>query len=310
MVVGWGLLVAGVSGFAASAIPNEGGHAVGGSVVAEASPWAWISDPAGVVAAINLDDGSRRWQGPARGLPLALHDGQLVVLAAPSGSGKMSLVIVDPETGAVDRGFSADLPDAVVASPSPLPNQRFQVWSSIDGDDLNLIWEYQSSPLRGMEMGHDYTRSQVVTLEGALILDLDNDSARDVPINRAARYFDLDSSARIAGLSGSQFRSADSVHVQAAAAVEDDVFGWQWNWRVHDRTSGRALGNITTPVSTAPFIVHGEQLIWQADPIAGTDATGKLIFNGSRLVAQNLIDGSVLWTVDIADRIYQGTLPP
>ena len=310
VVVALGILIPGSHAIAVDPVPNERGTAVGGTVVAESSPWAWVSDPSGVVTAIDLADGSSRWYGPARGLPLALHNGELVVLSAPSGAGKLALVIVNPQTGAVDRGFSTDLPDTVVASPVPLPGQRFQAWSSIDNDELTITWEYQSAPLRGMEMAHDDTPSRVQTLEGALVLDLTNETARSVPVNSELRRFDLAASGRLAHVQGTQFRSADSLHVLAATPIEDNIFGWKWQWQLHERSSGRALGSITTPLSTAPYVVLEDRVIWLSDPISAADSNGKLQSHGSRMIAQQITDGAVLWTVDIAERLYQGSMPP
>ncbi len=309
-VLGLGVLIPGLSVSAAERTPNEGGSAVGQSVVADASPWAWVSDRAGVVKAIDLADGSTRWHGPSRGLPLALQNGELLVMTAPSGAGKLTLSVVNPQSGDVDRGFSIDLPASVIASPMPLPAQRFQIWAAVVGDDIAINWEYQSAPLRGTELGHDGTASRVESQEGALVLNLEDDSSRVVAVDNALRRFDLGAESRLAQIEGTQFRSSDSQHVMTAAAVEDRVFGWQWKWQLHDRASGASVGSITVPVSTAPYVIHEDRVLWQSGPVTAPDAKGKMYSHGSRLIAQNIADGSVRWTVDIADREYQGTLPP
>ena len=288
---------------------NEAASAMNGVVVAESSPWAWVSDRAGLVTAIDLSDGSARWRGPARGSPLALYQGQLVVMTAPDGAGKLNILLVDPQTGSVDRGFIAELPEAVVASPAALPSQRFEAWTSVE-NGLLVSWEYQWAPLRGALMGADNSVSRMQSLEGAVLLDLNVSSATPALADQQARRRDLAADGRLAQLDGTQFRSGDSSHVLVANAIEDPKLGWKWRWQLHERSSGEALGHITAASSTAPFWVRGNRVIWQADPIDAADGSGRWVAHGSRLLAQNLANDKIAWSFDIADRIYLGTLPP
>jgi hypothetical protein len=275
-------------------------------------PLAWVAGARGVVTAIQLGDGGVRWQGPAEGLPLALIDQQLIVLARPGGLGRLSLQRVDPNDGKVLGGLVGELPADVLASPDAQPNRIFEATADTSSGALRIRWSYTEWPLQGALLttaGADGGRRE---LSGVVSVDfaanrVQATSDQGMP---AARTADLVGAERLANLDGTQLRAADDAHVQVSTAVADAALGTQWRWSLHERASGRALGNLVLPYASAPFLVRGDQLLWRSEPLTRLQSSGDYENLPQRLVAQALADGRELWSVELLDRTYRGVLPP
>jgi hypothetical protein len=265
------------------------------------------------VTAINLDDGSVRWRGPAEGLPLAFVDQKLVVLGRPDSAGKLSLLLLDPSDGAARGGVLGELPAGVLASPDPQPNRVFSATADTSTGTLRIRWTYAEWPLRGAllkrEPGAGSDRRE---LGGVVSVDFAANKVRpigDVGMPEPLSP-DLVGTERLANLEGTQFRAADNAAVQVSTAVADAVLGTQWRWSVHERSSGRALGNLVLPYANAPFLLRGTQLLWRSEPLVQRMPTGEHETLAARLVAQNFATGRELWSVEVLDRKFRGVLPP
>ncbi len=278
----------------------------------EQAPLAWIADASGRIAAIDLGSGEVRWRGPAEGLPLVLFDQQLVVLARPDGLGKLSLQRVDPNDGSVLGGVAGELPAGVLASPDAQPNRIFAASADTRGGTLRIRWSYTEWPLQGamlpLRPGATSRRTQA-----SGVVSVDFAGNRLLPVGGptpAERSPDLIGAERLAHLEGTQMRAADDAFVQVASAVADDVLGTQWRWSLHERASGRAMGNVVLPYAAAPFLLRGNQLLWQSQPLTRMQSSGTYQHLPARLVAQSLVSGRELWSVAVLDRSYRDTLPP
>lgn len=311
-ILGLGLLAstAVVAQEPSSFIPMAPGVLVGAG---EQGDVAWIADDKGRVAAIDLDDGSVRWRGPAEGLPLALADRQLVVLGRPQGAGRISLLLLDPATGASLGGVVGELPEGVLATPDPKPNRRFAATADTSSGSLRIRWTYVEWPLRGARLelapgsaderrelagavSVDFAASQVVAID-----------ARGVATAPAP---DLAAGERLASLDGTQFRAADEFAVMVSTAVADEVLGTQWRWSLHERASGRALGKLTLPYAHAPFLLRGTRLLWRSEPLTRLKSPGSYEALPARLLAQDIGSGRELWSVALFDTRFRAAPPP
>ncbi|MFZ2236493.1 MAG: hypothetical protein WAV67_08960 [Dokdonella sp.] len=273
---------------------------------------AWIADEVGRVASINLDDGATNWRGPAEGLPLALVDGNLVVLAKPARAGQMNLLLLDPVSGSSVGSLVGDLPEGVLASPYAQPNRIFTAVADTSTGTLRVSWTYREWPLRGALRDDDDTSDAGRReLNGVMTV---NFSAQTLTLATTAGApkivpADLTGNERVPGVEGTQFRSADGSYAQAASPVEDDVMGTQWRWTLHERSSARAVAEVQLPYAHAPFLVRANRLLWQSPPIAKLQASGEYLQQSLRLVSQDLTSGSELWSVDLLDQKFRGVLP-
>jgi len=275
-------------------------------------PVAWIADAEGRVAAIDLNDGKVRWRGPTEGLPLALFGQQLVVLARPEKPGQLSLLLLNPEDGSAQGGIIGELPEGVLASPDPQPNRLFKALAYSQTGALKIQWSYADWPLRGAILKEDLASGRKRReLDGVVSVDFATNRMQvsDAGMPDVATP-DLIGNERMAGIEGTQFRAADEVHAQVSTAVSDEQLGTQWRWTVHERASGRSVANVVLPYANAPFLVRGNQLLWQSQPLVIREASGGFTSYATRLVAQDLRSGRELWSADVLDRTYRGVLPP
>ncbi len=274
---------------------------------------AWIADDVGRVASINLDNGAMNWRGPAEGLPLALVDGQLVVLGRPEHSGQLNLLLLDPASGTKLGSLVGELPEGVLASPYAQPNRIFKAVADSSTGALRVFWSYREWPLRGAllvdDADSDAGRRE---LNGVVAVDLSASTLQlsttaGAPVVVAA---DLTGNERVPGVNGTQFRSADGSYAQSASPVNDELLGTAWRWTLHERSSGRAVAQMKLPYSHAPFMVRANQLFWQSPPIALRQASGEYLQQSLRLVCQDLASGRELWSVNLLDPEFRGVLPP
>jgi len=273
---------------------------------------AWVADTEGYVAAVDLGSGALAWRGPAQGLPLALVDRQLVVLGRPQSAGQISLLLLDPGSGESVGGLVGALPERVLASPDAQPNRRFTAIADLSTGALRVRWTYSEWPLRGALLPDSNPDTDRLELSGVVVADfganrLQAGSPADFPAQASP---DLIGSERVAGLDGTQFRSADGGYAQVATAVADGRLGAQWRWTLHERSSGRALSQVVLPYAHAPFMVNGNRLIWQSPPITERQASGDYLEQPLRLVATELGSGRELWSVGLMAQEYRGVLPP
>ncbi len=307
----WSLTISAVAAQEPDAfVPVTPGVLVG---TADQASVAWIADDQGRVAAIDLDDGSVQWRGPAVGLPLALVGQQLVVLGRPPGSGRLSLLLLDPATGVSLGGIVGNLPEGVLATPDPQPNRRFSASADSSSGSLRIRWSYAEWPLRGAKLEREPGSSdERRELGGAVQVEFASNeiAAIDVRSVPAARAPDLSDDERLGNLDGTQFRAADDLTVQVATPVADELFGTQWRWSLHERSSGRALGTLTLPYAHAPFLLRGTQLLWRSEPLTRLKSADSYETLPARLVAHDLGSGRELWSVAIIDLSFRGAQPP
>lgn len=296
------------------ATPADGGDATAlaaGVLVAPVADHAFVADRSGRIAAVDLDDGRPRWVGPARGRPLAVHEGDLWVLAPPERAGELRLLRLDPASGAVAGSLAATLPPDVLASPFPQPASRFEVLARADGDALHLHWQAERWPLRGALLEDDGAEA---TRQDAGVLALDARGGSLVAVAGIEpepwRRPDLPDPLRTPGLPGPQFVSADGDHVLTATPVTDDPIGLRWRWQLSQRNDGRVLGGLLAHYPMAPFLLRGSTLIWREEPVLVVGTDGRALESGLRLQAADLATGRLLWSFDLADPVHRLPPPP
>lgn len=278
-----------------------------GIVVDPGQRLAFVAAPESRIAAVDLGDGSLRWNGPALGHPLALLEPGLLVAMQPEAAGVWPLAWVNPETGAVGERFSAVMPADVLASLEALPNQRFEVYvQAVDGG-VALHWYSQRWAFRGAKLEDD---EGVVSREGVVRVDAGASRAALTDAEPVRPRIDLDASERVAGLDDVQLRSADDRHLMQRSPVSDDIYGQRWNWQIHLRSNGARVAELQLPEAAAPWLIEGERLLWVARPVIVSSEAGELVEFPARLIAVGLGDGTELWSVALRDPVFRGSMPP
>lgn len=291
-----------------ASVAGAAGISLGSGVVVDPGQRrAWVAAPEGRIAAVDLADGSLRWNGPALGHPLALLEPGLLVALQPEARGVWPLAWVDPESGAVGARFSVAMPAEVLASLEALPSQHFEVFvQPVDGG-VELHWFSQRWAFRGARLEED---EGIRSEQGVVRVDAASSRALSIAAEPRRPRIDLDAGTRIVGLAEPQFRSADDQHLMLRTPVSDDSLGQRWSWQIHQRSNGRELAQVLLPEAAAPWLIAGEQLLWIARPLIVRDAGGTPVELPARLVAVGLGDSAELWSVALRDPVFRGSLPP
>lgn len=278
-----------------------------GIVVDPDQRMAWVAAPEGRVAAVDLSDGSLRWNGPALGHPLALLEPGLLVALQPEAPGLWPLAWANPETGELGERFYAVMPEGVLASLEALPNQRFEVYAlSVEGG-VELHWFSQRWAFRGAKLEDD----EGVTLrEGVVRVEAAASRAELIESQAQRPRIDLDAAERIAGLDELQLRSADDRHLMQRRPMVDERYGQRWNWQIHARSNGARVAEVQLPDAAAPWLLDGDRLLWVSRPMVVSDDAGELIELPARLIAVSLGDSAEVWAVALRDPVFRGSLPP
>lgn len=286
------------------------GHAVevqlGNAVVVDpAQRLAWIASPEGRIAAVDLSNGVIRWNGPARGYPLAKLEAGLLVALPPDASGVWPLAWVNPNTGEVGERFAATLPAGVLANLDALPNQRFEVFVQADPGGVALHWFWQRRAFRGAMLEDD---EGVLVREGVVRVEAASSRAFADTIKPERPRLDLSPEERLPGLGELQLRAADDRHVMQRNEVPDAKLGQRWRWEISHRSGGR-VASVTLPEAAAPWMLDRNELLWVSRPMGITNERGELLALPARLIAIRLSDSTERWSVPLRDPVFRGSMP-
>lgn len=285
--------------------------------VDDESQRVFLSNPAGLPEARDLDDGRLVWTCEEQARLLSPVDTQWLALGQAGRHGWGMLLLIDSATGKVQDRIAFDLPEGVSAAVAAEPLRSFDIRAEAQGSTVRLHWSYQARPLRGALLVEDRNAVASEGLELQGVVDVQLGGAQVVALPRLdvspetlGRRPDLSPDERIAELGSRQFRSADDTHVLAPEAREDDTFGTVWQWRLASRSEGAIESTFVQPFALAPFLLRENRLLYQAPPMGYAKSTGEWQEYGQRLVVHDLAEGRELWSASVLDRVFRGALPP
>lgn len=280
----------------------------------------FAAGPAGEITRVVVENGARRTIGAERGFPLALVDGQLLVLGVPTQAGEARLALIDADSGAAATRVAVALPAEVAANPLPLPKRTFRARAVGDAANLRIDWTFEQRALRGAVL-HDadgvgsLVAPDLIELSGAFVVTVSGRAlavrfARGNEPTPTVPSVDLVGAERLSSVTGAQFRSADENAVLNPVAETHPAFGTVWRWNLHDRGTAETLGALTVPYALAPFIVTGGVIVYRIDPVMRLRDDGSREEHGARLIAFDLAAGRERWSVPVVEREWFGPLPP
>lgn len=262
------------------------------------------------VAAYNIE-GDALWQSETAERPVGLFGDQLIALKDSGRIGKAEIVFLNVRNGEVLSTITADLPHGAGGWVTDRPHQSFTATTMVTGGEVLLSWTFSSRPLRGAPVVAGEETHQLQQLDGSLRLDPNTGSAQAIEASapkRADRRFDLSAEERLPDVDGRQFRAGDDAHVLASQKTADP---WnRYRWTILDRANNRVLGSVDRPTSAAAFFVSGTTLIHESAPFRRRLESGDFETHGLRLVAVELGSQKELWSLNIRDVVYRGSMPP
>jgi hypothetical protein len=105
-----------------------------------------------------------------------------------------------------------------------------------------------------------------------------------------------------------QLASLDGRHILRTEPSSEGGFRTPYRWTV-TTASGTRVGTLDAPVSMAPFVVSGSQIVFVAQPSARREE-GKIVQEPLRITAFDLRTGVEIWNKAFIDSTYRGPFPP
>jgi outer membrane protein assembly factor BamB len=293
--------------FAAAATAQERVVLRDGIVVDPRRDVAYVMTPEGI-AAVDLATGAPLWTTTAADKPLALVGDRLLTQIEPETSENRDDLLLAAlnvvQRGAVIARAEADLPDAVrTAVTATLEGRLFVRAERASATTATLAWEFVPSrrPLRGAGPGPRAEKRLDGVAAGEVRMNLVSGAIRlaaDLPDGRALREREWRIAAR-------RYRGAGGTHVVASERVADDRVWDKYLWTISEAESGRVVGTIRTHVAFSPFVVRKGVIVFETTPyVRGDDV------QPAKLRGFSLETGREVWSFEVREVVFRGTLPP
>lgn len=313
--------------FAQSADLAAAGNSTLRDGVVVGSDLAFAMNPAGGVEAIDLATGEIRWTSTDALRPLVLA-GEMLVAQGPAGrAGVLPILTLDSATGAV-RGtaIEVELPEGVWARAKDGLQRRFNAqaymdrgvvvtWTATRAGKKTPAQGYMPAANEGNAPGQGVAAKAPTGIyenfQGVARVDLATRSAapvRGLAARTARAQVGLHTGTYIDGAEGRQFLSADGRHVLVSKMVQTESPWNAYRWTLYER-GGARLGEVSSSMSAAPFVVRAGRLVVEARPGVVME-NGKLVEQPLRLTGIDLTTGSEVWTREITDAEYKGPFAP
>ena len=284
-------------------------------------------NPEGGSDAIGLGRGELLWHSNDAARPVAAGADVLVAQAeSRTPTNQLQLRTLDPRTGRRRLAATHTLPAGTRATVVDTHEGEFNLRGRATSAEATLSWEFVSRPLQGVNPGAldiinpptervdkpaQRAAAALPSNSGVIRIDLTSGRASDVSGQAGferGRTADVPIEQRLPSVTGEQFSSVDGRHVMTSERIADDSVWEKYQWTVFERQSGRRLGTLRDYRSHAPFIVVGSSILYETGPFERrTDR--EVVSEPLRLRAVDLTKGVLLWSRQIRDTKYRGTLP-
>ncbi len=316
LAAGFTLLTA-LCAFTAS--PARAARLLGDGAVFDASRGiAFVAQPQGGIEALDLATGKAIWRSAAAAKPLALLEGVLLAQDEPGTGSALRLATLDPATGAAKARFELTLPEGSKATVTDNLRGTFRVRAAADGDRaVAIAWTATAAqPLRGF-LPPEGSRAPMIPAaaaggfrRGAARLDLATGGVvpvADAEIVGVAAAIDRGIGSRAGAALGSGLDSIDGRHALTSERVAGSLHTYRWS--ISDRATEKVIAVLDAPVSLAPFVVVGNQVIYLAQPEVRRE-NGLTLHKPLRLRSLDLSTGAEVWQAVVRDSAYRGPVPP
>ena len=278
----------------------------------------YLSNASGQAEARQLLDARLVWRSSQPAQLLYPLDDQWLALGQSDAPGSGKLLLLSAQNGVVLDELLFDLPPQVSACVLPAPLQQFDAVVREAEQGLQLHWQFLAYPLRGalLQTNGNTIASDGLQAQGVfdihlqdahLQLTLREDLAADLSlldplVAVSQRLPELRAEVR-------QFRSADGQQTMQSQPLESAA-GLSWRWEFASTGASTGPESLELPFAYAPFLLVQSNLLYRAPPNGSYRADGEWQQAPARLVMQKLGDGTVLWSAEVLDRVFRGTLPP
>lgn len=312
---GWALALLALLAPGVSMAQSAGESLYDGVVIDSAAGTAYVMSQQGGIDALELATGNVMWNSREAAKPLLIKDGSLLAQARPARDGELVVVAFDASRGTAKSRVGIEIPKFVRANVLNGPSRAFRA-EAFEAADGTVVVTWTAEPGRALQglvepepegMPLKDASASSRGLSGAVRVDMA--SGRAVPVSGTEALRPRPVTARIAADAGSrQMASIDGRHIlHSERNAEGDLWS-RYRWTITD-AAGVKIGSVEAPVSMAPFVVSGNQLLYVAQPSVRREEN-KLVEQPLRLRAFDLRSGTELWTSAVVDPAFRGPFPP
>lgn len=287
---------------------------------------AYLMNREGRVDALRTADGALLWSSAEAAKPLLALGDLLIAQAEPTGPGSLPLVTLDRGTGEAVAQASVELPAGLWARLSDGPRTSFRVAAAPHDGRVALAWEarragkgadfqgYVPAPSEGQAPDAAPAtlaeRRRVERISGSALLEprAGTVAVREKGTVASVAGPGLATFDGLAEVPGRKFLSADGRHVLASRRAEGNGVLDRYHWAIYTR-DGALVGETSSAISAAPFVVAGAVALVEARPYAVPGDDG-MVGAPLRLRAVDLTSGLEAWAQPIRQVEFAGPFPP
>ncbi len=290
---------------------------------------AYAGKPGGGIQALDLVSGRLMWSSADAAMPLATN-GRLILARGEDAipSPRLLLVVLDAD-GKTVRQTPVPLPEPVRGLVSDDPVRQFRVSATAEADAFIVSWTFHSrrgepEPLNlSGAFRFEPNSGRTITLPapalpsqaapwrvGNVIASTSGGHGEALTLKRwdATMQRALPDVA-LSRKSIAELRSSDGAHLvvseRAGAGGADDP---EYRWSIFSLETGAKLGEIRRDVSASPFFVHGDSVIYSAQP-HGFLRGGEWVNENLKIESVRLSNGAPQWDLEVRDVEYHGPIP-
>jgi hypothetical protein len=279
----------------------------------------------GGIDAVNLSNGKQIWATKAAAKPIGMAADRVICQAkAPDKPNDLTIVALDPVTGAKVSSGSVTLPEGV--QPSVAGGLKGDFVATADSADGGAIvyWQFVKRPQQGLSPHAKPTLRQSGTVardvapvqpnKGTFRMNLTTGAVSASPLADAgfpetAQQKGLDASQRIDTVGEKQFLSADRRDILVTKKTGGEMESKKFTLTIYDRKTKQRLGELKSHFSVLPFFVSDSMIIYESARYGERTPAG-FVQRPRRIVASDLKTGLEVWALDLPEIAYSGSFPP
>lgn len=278
-----------------------------GVIVSAESAVAYVMQPKGGIAALQIRDGTVQWRSETFARPVLVHENRLLIQMDAKDHGELPLALLDADNGSVLTTTTLEIPASVRAGIDHGLDGRFamQAEPALAGNEA--VWRYEYRKVQGMP-----DRASAAPLQVAGVVEANIDTQRITAARKSAPapavHSVLATDSPPAAANDRRFVSANGQHTMMSERMDSTDLARRYHWRIYDR-KGRQVGEFDAPVAYAPFVVTGGKALF-ITPEYAQRVVDEMVTTPKSLRAVDLKRGTETWAAAVRDTDYRGPYPP
>ncbi|MEM1081386.1 MAG: PQQ-binding-like beta-propeller repeat protein [Pseudomonadota bacterium] len=278
-----------------------------------------------------MDDGRVVWRQADLVEPLAMHNGQLLVIGNRSAFDQPMVYWLDPRSGERLSELRLSLPDEVAFRIQDNPGEQFQAYAYAADQQLQIGWrfyrravfgapavaadQYSDGPSRAddglNQANQEILDTTLVNATGVITIAAGEAIANpnaSLPTSISSPWTVRLDASRGQDVAHRVFESIHQAYALDSQPQASDRMQTLYQWTILD-DQNEILGQWRRPFSFAPFAVSTPNVLYQTVPTVQYDRQGVVDLRSLSLVVADLATGEERWVIPMLDKQWRGPMP-